>query len=85
MKYILVIEQCLGRKLNTERGGKKGEMVHHIDGDKLNNNIDNLELCEDAKDHRLLHHSLQECAFELVRQGFIVFNKDKREYECRID
>jgi flagellar basal body rod protein FlgC len=37
-EHILVMEQYLGRRL------KKNEVVHHRDGNKLNNNLVNLEL-----------------------------------------
>ncbi len=37
-EHILVVEKKLGRYL------KKGECVHHVDGNRLNNNPDNLEL-----------------------------------------
>ena len=37
-EHILVLEKKLGRYL------KKGECSHHLDGDKLNNHPDNLEL-----------------------------------------
>lgn len=42
------MEQHLGRKL------KKGEVVHHIDGNKTNNNINNLQLMT-AKEHSKMH------------------------------
>jgi hypothetical protein len=37
-EHIKVMEESLGRKI------KKNEIIHHIDGDKLNNNIENLYL-----------------------------------------
>ena len=42
------MELHLGRKLET------GEDVHHLDGNKQNNSLDNLLLMS-ARDHRLLH------------------------------
>lgn len=44
------MEQKIGRLL------KEGEVVHHIDRDKLNNSIDNLQLMT-AYDHAILHLS----------------------------
>lgn len=44
------MEQYLGRKLRPD------EIVHHIDGNKLNNNIENLKIMtrgEHSKLHRL--------------------------------
>jgi hypothetical protein len=47
--HRVVMEKYLGRKL------KKGEIVHHIDGNKHNNDIKNLELMTQSK-HASLHH-----------------------------
>lgn len=45
-----VMEMALGRKL------KRNEHVHHKDGNRINNNISNLELTN-ASDHARLHIS----------------------------
>lgn len=78
-EQILVFENETGRKLKTSNKGT-GEQIHHIDGDKLNNNISNLEFCSDPKDHILLHKQLEELAFEMVREGLIIFDKTTRKY-----
>jgi len=44
------MELILGRRLNQD------EVVHHKDHNKLNNNIDNLEVMK-KKDHNSLHHA----------------------------
>lgn len=44
-----VMEKSLGRAL------KKGETVHHIDGNPGNNDIENLQLLSSNRDHSLLH------------------------------
>lgn len=44
-KHRLVMEQSLGRYLLP------GEVVHHLDGDKQNNTIDNLRLYAHNSDH----------------------------------
>ena len=49
--HRLVMERHLGRLLN------KNEIVHHIDGNKTNNNISNLELMTNADHSR--HHRLK--------------------------
>jgi hypothetical protein len=45
-----IVERELGRKL------KESEVVHHIDGNGLNNDISNLSIMS-IKDHLLLHRS----------------------------
>jgi len=62
-------EDGLGRKL-TET-----ECVHHIDGNKTNNDIDNLFVFENHKQHMLSHNSIEEMAFQLFKRGVIGFNK----------
>lgn len=48
-EHILVMEKNLGRFLYD------GEIVHHIDGNKLNNSIDNLKLFQNTAEHTRLH------------------------------
>lgn len=53
--------------------------IHHLDGNKKNNSIDNLiELSN--QDHSLLHSQLEDLAFELVRRGQIIFDKKDKKY-----
>lgn len=48
-EHRLVAEQKFGRRL------KPGELVHHIDGNKQNNNPENLEICTSTSSHRTKH------------------------------
>lgn len=72
-EHVLVMEEDLKRPL------KKGEVVHHIDGDKLNNLLKNLWLTNQSG-HRTAHISLQGIGFLLVRAGLIHFNADTGTY-----
>lgn len=67
-------EKKIGRKLLST------EPVHHIDGNKTNNDYDNLYICESKEKHGLVHGSLEKVAFELYRNGYIKFNEDTGEY-----
>ena len=71
-KYVIlhrkVMQDFLGRELD------KKEIVHHIDGNKQNNAIENLYLCQDMSHHRDLHNNLEQVAFELIKSGIITFN-----------
>ncbi|MEI6236164.1 MAG: HNH endonuclease signature motif containing protein [Planctomycetota bacterium] len=50
--HIIILEKKIGRKM------MKGEVTHHIDGNKLNNNPDNLMLMTRSEHSRL--HRIQE-------------------------
>lgn len=58
----------------------KNEKIHHIDGNKSNNDIDNLFKCDSNRHHYLVHSQLQKVAYELIRKGVIKFDKNKGEY-----
>lgn len=73
-EHTLIIEEYLGRILS------KGEVVHHIDGNRINNNVDNLVLLKSNKEHNKVHHSLQKIGYELYKKGFLSFDKEKKEY-----
>lgn len=56
------------------------ERVHHIDGDKTNNNPDNLYICESTATHRDIHTQLEIISMSLVRAGIIQFDHDSASY-----
>lgn len=64
MEHVLVAEKMLGRQM------RNGEVVHHIDGDKLNNVPSNLHVCSRAE-HKRLHAELEKIAYEFVRAGLV--------------
>ena len=69
----------LGRKL------KDGEIVHHIDGNKRNNELYNLCVLENAIEHKKLHAQLEEIARELFIMNIIKFDENKKEYYINDD
>lgn len=72
-EHLVVMENHLGRQL------KKEEIIHHIDGDKINNDISNLWLTS-SENHRKAHNSLQNIGYYLFKSGIINFDKEKGEY-----
>ena len=73
-EHIFVMECHLGRGL------KRGEIVHHIDGNKKNNKLENLFLTSVAE-HNKLHAESESIVFELVKRGLVRFNRDTARYE----
>jgi hypothetical protein len=74
-EHIVIMETLLQRDLTQE------EVVHHINGDKLDNDIDNLLLCSSDKEHRQLHNQLEQLSMKLIQTGIIIFNPTTRQYE----
>jgi len=70
-----IMEKYLGRKLDSRK-----EQIHHIDRNKLNNEIENL-LVLSVSDHMKLHGQLESLLFELYNRGMIIFNRESKRYE----
>ena len=60
------MEKFLNRNLS------KKEYIHHIDGNTLNNNINNLSLLS-LSEHKDVHNSLQFCVAKLYKKGIVKF------------
>lgn len=59
-----------------------GNVVHHVDGNKLRNVDRNLYQCTRAR-HRDVHHQLERLSYYLIQQGLIEF--DGAEYRFTTD
>lgn len=73
-EHILVMEKNLGRYLTKE------ERVHHINGVKSDNRIDNLYLVKDDKHHQVIHSKLETFMFKLIEIGKISFDKETETF-----
>jgi len=71
-RYIM--EQHLGHILNPS------EIVHHIDCDKENNEINNLIVVNNHTKHSLIHGSLNKCVSILMKKKEIKYNYETNEY-----
>jgi endogenous inhibitor of DNA gyrase (YacG/DUF329 family) len=69
-----VYERHYGVKLRPD------QHVHHINGDKLNNDIDNLVVFGSIQDHNACKHSLDLIAYGLIDAGIITFDRSTNRY-----
>lgn len=73
-EHLKVMQDHLGHPL------EKGEVVHHINGDKKDNDLDNLVLMT-VQEHNACHAETKDLVFELFRAGLVVFNHHTKRYE----
>ena len=64
--HICVMEKMMGRKMYAS------ECVHHINGDTLDNNINNLCVLT-RREHSFAHKSLEDCGSILYKREHIKF------------
>lgn len=75
-EHQIVAEQMLGRKLT------KGEVVHHINGDKGDNREENL-LVTTKQEHNRIHGQLEGLSFLLLQRSVIWFCRECRLYSLK--
>ena len=65
--HDIEMEKFLGRPIG------KGELIHHINFDKMDNRIENLHLCKCRREHFLFHRSLEGAVGVLIKAGVVDF------------
>jgi len=69
-EHRLVMEDKL--KIYLDRG----KIVHHINWDRGDNNIDNLYLFKNQKEHSKYHRFLEKCVYGMINYHFKTKEKD---------
>ena len=76
--HRLIVEEVLGKSL------PKGAVVHHIDGNYLNNAKNNLIVLQNSQEHKRLHtlQRLQNLGVEFGRTHYCYKCKEIKSVEC---
>ncbi|MDD4049884.1 MAG: HNH endonuclease [Candidatus ainarchaeum sp.] len=72
-EHVLVMEEKIRRTLN------KGETIHHINGIKTDNRIENLMLFKSQKEHAKFHNKIRQ--FGMTQPIIKQINERFKEYE----
>jgi hypothetical protein len=78
--YTHIREHQFIMECHLKRRLSKNEIVHHIDGNKKNNNLDNLFLTTVAE-HNKLHAESESIIFELYQKGIVIFDRLSGRYK----
>ncbi len=73
LEHVLIMSNYLQRPI------KKEEVIHHIDCDRANNNINNLYLFGNTSSHMKCHGEINKLIPELMKKNIIMF-KDGHYY-----
>lgn len=78
LEHILVIEKALNRDL------EKKEVIHHINGDKRDNSLENLLLCENKTKHGLIERTFKYLLKGLINDKIVEYDRVKEKYVRKI-
>ena len=73
-QHRLVLEKHLNRYLDIK------EIVHHLDGNKQNNKLENLLLTESVQKHNVIHRKMEHFVQELIKKGEVVYDDKRQEF-----
>lgn len=76
-EHRMIMELHLGRDLGHL------EVIHHLDGDKSNNEIENLVCCKNSRKHNRIHTKMEIFVEKLIREGKVFYDREEREFRFR--
>jgi len=73
-EHELIMEQHLGRELAN------GESIHHINGIRNDNRIENLCLCKNKSEHKRIEDSCKTLVLSMLQEGRVIFDREAKQY-----
>lgn len=74
-EHIIVMEKHLNRQLDDT------ESIHHINGLRADNRIENLFLCRNKTEHKRIEDTCKSLVLDMMRTGLARFNRREKRYE----
>jgi len=74
LEHVLVMTEYLGRALTDK------EIIHHIDGNRKNNKLENLYLSPSRSSHMKTHQSFNQLYGVMLNLGLVMFDKEEGKY-----
>lgn len=78
--YGYVFEHVYNLSNHIGRMIERGEVIHHLDGDKRNNDVSNLVLCENHSEHTKIHHSMNNLVYEMIKSGEVEYARETKSF-----
>lgn len=75
LQHRKIVEAHLGRRLG------KDEKIHHINGNKSDNRLENLLVCQSMSEHKHVHNQIQTVFFEALIKGLFIFDEPTKKYK----
>lgn len=76
-EHIYKMEKKVGRKLG------RNEFVYHVNGNKVDNRLENLVLCNSSREVQKVRNSIFDILQELFEEEILEFNFETKEYFIR--
>lgn len=73
-EHVLVVEESIGRRLVPS------EQVHHINGIRTDNDLENLQLCANNSEHHLIEGTFKRLLAGLLADGLVIYDRESKEY-----
>lgn len=74
-EHVMVVSNSIGRMI------EKGEVIHHLNGKKDDNIVENLVLCKTSREHNAIHDRMEKFVEKLIRTGKVYYDRTDGQFK----